>query len=117
MKLAEISSNFLKWEKEEALYELLHNDFPLYALIRPQLYEALLLGSDPVDVLIKDTGQTKVRLNYYKLAMNILSFILKIGKLKTRVIGFSNAENRRYNGQEYYDIYFDKIMKFTGRRS
>ncbi|WP_445383544.1 capsular polysaccharide export protein, LipB/KpsS family [Robiginitalea sp. IMCC43444] len=107
--LSEISAAFLQWEEEEGLLGVLHNGFPIYLLIRPQIYEAVLLGTDPIELMTKDTGQTKVQLNYLKLGRQVISFFVNFRKLFRELLVISHTENRRFDGHNYYDIYFDRI--------
>jgi len=109
MSIKELSKIYLNWEDDNQLFNLKSNSFPIYALLRMQLYHSFLFGNDVVEEFTKDSLDKVKKISITKVLINSLSFFFSFWKLKKDILIFSNSANRKKTGSVYKDILFDNI--------
>ncbi|WP_242083700.1 hypothetical protein [Aestuariivivens sediminis] len=110
MDLKEISNRFLKWEIENKLYDIKVKDFPIYCLLRVEIYESLMFDSSLKSILLKEDKSQAKRINYLKLGYSVISFFFKQRLLKNSNLYITNTDNKIKYREIYVDNFFDKLI-------
>ncbi|GAA4279507.1 hypothetical protein [Aquimarina mytili] len=111
MRIKEITDKFLDWEKENELYEIKVQDYPIYPFIRTEIYESLIFTTSLTEILKKTSTILKAKVNLFKIAINSLEYFRKKHILNRANLFITNTDSKLKFEGKYVDYFCDKLIK------
>lgn len=117
MDIKKIALKYLNWEKDNKMFEISINGFPIYSLIRLEMYESIIFNSSLNKIFNKSSNSSNVKINYFKIIINAVKFFKKSNILNKSFLFVTNTENKVFLRNNYVDNIFDKIISIAPQDS